>query len=291
MSRCFGSESKPLFGGDISVIYARIAKQHAHPTGPWLKILDAVRTEVGREGKSNAPFTVLDLASGPGEPGITIAKHFPSADVTITDIADSQIEIATANAKGLNNTRCMIADAENLSQFPDNSFDIVTSCYGYMFCKDLPRAFSEALRVTKPGGSLILTYWLQLPMMDLQHATMETVLGAAPPPPAINPLTLSSRGLVPSELHKANFQDITTSVSEYPFEMGATDDEVFQAATLPIRGALQDLAAGGRSEAVDRGKEVFWRMLEGSRHHTKRADGMRVISGNVFEMAVARKKK
>lgn len=292
LSRFLSQNEKPTFDKDISEIYSRIARQHANPAGPWPKMLKSVAKEAERlvdTGLTDHSFQVLDLASGPGEPGLTIAKSFPSSRVTITDISEDQINIAAASAEGLGNINCMVVDSQDLSKFADNSIDIVTSCYGYMFCDDLDKAFSEALRVIKPGGCLIITYWLTLPMMKLSHSLMEGALGHTPPTPALNPLSLSTPGLVPLRLHKAGFVDITTSQSVYPFELGKDEDDAFAMTTLPVRSALLDLVKDGKVEAVEKGKKMFWKTFNDSSYTERTSDGMLVLNGNEFEMAVARK--
>ena len=56
----------------------------------------------------------------------------------------------------------------DLAEFADNSFDVVTSCYGYMFVEDKQKAFEETFRVLKPGGTLVATYWRYLPMIPVR---------------------------------------------------------------------------------------------------------------------------
>ena len=67
---------------------------------------------------------------------------------------------AAALASGLKNMSCACLDMQDLSCFPDASFDIVTCCYGYMFAEDRVMALKETRRVLKPHGVLIATYWI-----------------------------------------------------------------------------------------------------------------------------------
>jgi len=52
----------------------------------------------------------------------------------------------------------LAADAERLP-FPDNSFDVVLSCFGAVFAPDPQRATAELFRAVKPGGVVALTSW------------------------------------------------------------------------------------------------------------------------------------
>jgi ubiquinone/menaquinone biosynthesis C-methylase UbiE len=54
-----------------------------------------------------------------------------------------------------------IIDAQQLP-FSDNSIDMVVCCFAYMFVPDKPKAFAEAYRVLKPGGTLLFTTWDKL---------------------------------------------------------------------------------------------------------------------------------
>lgn len=59
----------------------------------------------------------------------------------------------------------LLANAEDLSTIDDNSMDIVTCCYGYMFPADKDKALEETFRVLKPGGTLIATTWDKVDMI------------------------------------------------------------------------------------------------------------------------------
>ena len=233
-------------------------------------------------------FQLLDLASGPGEPGCTIAKTFPDINVTITDVSEDQVQLASKNSCDLQNVTCLVADAQDLGRFQDNSFDVVTNCYGYMFCDDLPAAIRETYRVLKPGGSLIATYWLQLPAIALARAALGAALTAPPPPPNIDPLTLSQPGFFPSMLQKEHFVDITTSASQYPLDSGASPEDAFVVGTLVVRAQLADIPS---TEAQIRAQNAFWEAWERSEHCNRREDGVYTIGGNIFEMVLARKQK
>ena len=77
---------------------------------------------------------ILDLASGTGEPAITLARRIgPEGRVTATDLSADLLEVAAtrAQANGLSNIATRRADAHELP-FPDNSFDLATSRFGIM---------------------------------------------------------------------------------------------------------------------------------------------------------------
>jgi SAM-dependent methyltransferase len=104
---------------------------------------------------------VLDLASGTGEPAITIAKRIaPTGQVTALDLSSDLLAIAAARARqgSLTNFTIQQADAHQLP-FPDEQFDLATSRFGVMFFADTQRALSELRRVLKPGARACFAVW------------------------------------------------------------------------------------------------------------------------------------
>jgi len=104
---------------------------------------------------------VLDLASGTGEPAITIAKRIaPTGHVTALDLSSDLLAIAAARARqgSLTNFTIQQADAHQLP-FPDEQFDLATSRFGVMFFADIQRALSELRRVLKPGARACFAVW------------------------------------------------------------------------------------------------------------------------------------
>lgn len=104
---------------------------------------------------------VLDLASGPGDPAIPIAQALPQAQVTATDLAPKMCQLAAQRARslGLTNITAQPADAQNLQDFGDSSFDLVTCQYAVFALPDCDSALREVLRVLKPGGLFVATCW------------------------------------------------------------------------------------------------------------------------------------
>jgi ubiquinone/menaquinone biosynthesis C-methylase UbiE len=95
---------------------------------------------------------VLDLASGTGEPAISLAMRVGAqGHVTALDLSADLLKIATerAQARGLQNFASRQADAHSLP-FPDNNFDLATSRFGVMFFREPRLALEELRRVLRP---------------------------------------------------------------------------------------------------------------------------------------------
>lgn len=116
--------------------------------------------EMIRHIKPSGSDLVLDIASGTGEPGITIASMLTDGKVTVTDLSDGMLQVARekAEASGIKNLETMIADACELP-FADNTFDVVSCRLGFMFFPDMLLATKEMARVLKPDGRIATSVW------------------------------------------------------------------------------------------------------------------------------------
>ncbi len=129
----------------------------------------------------------LDIASGTGEPGLSIAKIAPRGHVVLTDLSVEMLDIATrrANAQGIINYETVACSADDLP-FGDSTFDSISVRFGYMFLPDLAKATAEFARVLKPGGRLCSSVWVkqdQNPWTTIVMQAIATEIELAPPDP------------------------------------------------------------------------------------------------------------
>jgi len=103
----------------------------------------------------------LDIASGTGEPGLSMARRLPKARVALTDLAPQMLDVAArrASAEALDNVETRVCSADDLP-FDDATFDGVSVRFGYMFFPDMARATAEFARVLKPGGRICSSVWV-----------------------------------------------------------------------------------------------------------------------------------
>jgi ubiquinone/menaquinone biosynthesis C-methylase UbiE len=125
---------------------------------------------------------VLDLGCGDGTTAIPAAKL--GANVVGVDIASNLVEAGNNRAKneGLTNCSFQEGDATDLHELKDQSFDLVVSIFGAMFA---PKPFDvarEMVRVTRPGGRIVMGNWIPGdPTLVAQ--ILKTSLAYTPPPP------------------------------------------------------------------------------------------------------------
>lgn len=128
--------------------------------------------------------SILDVASGTGEPGLTIAAMLDGGKVILTDLAEEMLEIAKENAevKGIKNIDINVCDICDLP-FTDNSFDSISCRFGFMFFPDMQKAANEMNRVLKPGGKIATSVW-DIPEKNFWvTATMGTIMKNMDLPP------------------------------------------------------------------------------------------------------------
>ena len=146
--RAFSNQQKvPVFDAEIAAAYNKMAENHKHPKGPWNMMAEIVAERIGSDSA-----TVLDIATGPGQPAAMLAARLANAKVIATDCSEDMVKAAKEAHKNLDNMTVQLADAQDLSAFADNSIDVVTCCYGYMFPENKEKALQETLRVLKPDG-------------------------------------------------------------------------------------------------------------------------------------------
>src|SRR5579872_4691833 len=156
---------------------------------------------------------VLDLASGTGEPAITIASRVgPTGQVTALDLSADLLAIAEKRSKsrGLENFSTRQADAHSLP-FPDDSFDLATSRFGVMFFRDVEGALGEVRRVLRPEARVCLLAWgpFEQPywqsMMGVVH---QHVGGTLLEPGGADPFRFAKPGSLSAVLNAAGFKKV-----------------------------------------------------------------------------------
>jgi SAM-dependent methyltransferase len=127
----------------------------------------------------------LDIASGTGEPGLSIARLLPRGRVVLTDLVPEMLDIAArrASAQGIANIETTVCSADDLP-FDGATFDSVSVRFGYMFFPDVAKATAEFERVLKPGGRLCSAVWVkpeENPWTTIAMQAIATEAVVAPP--------------------------------------------------------------------------------------------------------------
>jgi demethylmenaquinone methyltransferase/2-methoxy-6-polyprenyl-1,4-benzoquinol methylase len=96
---------------------------------------------------------VLDLCCGTGDMAFALRKQAPGAEIVGGDFSHAMLKLALAKSSPGATMNWVEADALQLP-FPDQSFDLVTSAFGFRNLADYDAGLREICRVLKPGGEV-----------------------------------------------------------------------------------------------------------------------------------------
>ena len=195
---------------------------------------------------------VLDLGSGDGTTALPAARL--GADVLGVDIAANLVAAGNARARslGLANCRFEEGDASNLSGLDDDSFDLVVSIFGAMFA---PRPFDvakEVVRVTRPGGRIVMGNWIPNdPTLVAQILRISSSYSPPPPEGFVSPMTWGVEENVIERFAGAGVPEerITFERDTYTFNFPSPPSELldeFRQYYGPTMNAFEAAAANGR---------------------------------------------
>jgi ubiquinone/menaquinone biosynthesis C-methylase UbiE len=136
------------------------------------------------------PLRVLDLGCGDGTTAIPLARL--GAEVVGIDIARNLVEAGKRRAAeaGLTRLKFREGDACSLEGIADGSFDLVVSIFGAMFAPKPFDVAKEMVRVTKPGGRIVMGNWIPNdPTFVSQVLKISSAFTPPPPEGFVSPMT------------------------------------------------------------------------------------------------------
>src|SRR5438105_13963068 len=201
---------------------------------------------------------VLDLGCGDGTTALPEAKL--GADVLGVDVAKNLVEAGNRRAveHGLTNVKFQEGDASNLEQLPDKSFDLVVSIFGAMFAPKPFEVAKEMVRVTRPGGRIVMGNWIPNdPTLVAQILKISSAYTPPPPEGFVSPMTWGiernvierfARAGVPAD--KISFARDTFTFN-FPGAPSAFVDE-FRKYYAPTRNAFEAAEKNGRAAQLQK---------------------------------------
>ena len=199
---------------------------------------------------------VLDLGCGDGTTALPAARA--GADVLGVDIAANLVAAGNrrAGAEGLARCRFQEGDASDLQGLADDAFDLVVSIFGAMFAPRPDAVAREMVRVTRPGGRIVMGNWIPNdPTLVAQILKISAAYSPPPPEGFISPMTWGLEDTVIARFAGADIPNdrITFARGTYVFEHpGAPSDllDDFQTYYGPTMNAFAAAAAEGRAPAL-----------------------------------------
>jgi SAM-dependent methyltransferase len=195
---------------------------------------------------------VLDLGCGDGTTALPAAQL--GADVLGVDIAAYLVAAgnARAQAAGLTNCRFQEGDASDLSELDDESFDLAISIFGAMFAPRPLDVAKEMVRVTKPGGRIVMGNWIPNdPTLVAQILRISSSYSPPPPEGFVSPMTWGIEDEVVERFGAAGVPSdrISFDRSTYTFDYPGPPAELvaaFRDYYGPTMNAFAAAAADGR---------------------------------------------
>jgi len=207
---------------------------------------------------------VLDLGCGDGTTALPSAKL--GADVLGVDIAANLVAAGNARAReaGLANCRFREGDASSLEGLKDKSFDLVVSIFGAMFA---PRPFDvarEMVRVTRPGGRIVMGNWIPGdPTLVAQILKVAAAYSPPPPEGFVSPVTWGVEANVVERFTGAGVakEKISCARDTYIFNFAGTPAEfvdAFRKYYGPTMNAFDAAEKNGRAGDLQKDLEALF---------------------------------
>ncbi|HVU87418.1 MAG TPA: class I SAM-dependent methyltransferase [Pirellulales bacterium] len=209
-------------------------------------------------------LAILDLGCGDGTTALPAAKL--GAKVLGVDIARNLVEAGNRRAQeqGLDNCKFQEGDACDLGGLPDQTFDLTVSIFGAMFAPKPFDVAKETVRVTRPGGRIIMGNWI--PNDPTLVAQILKICSAFTPPPPegfVSPMTWGIESHVVERFVRAGISADRISCTPDTFTFNyagspAAYVEEFRRYYGPTMNAFEAAEKNGRAEELQRELEALF---------------------------------
>jgi ubiquinone/menaquinone biosynthesis C-methylase UbiE len=232
---------------------------------------------------------VLDLGCGDGTTAIPEARR--GADVLGVDIASNLVAAANKRAKELGLANCTFqeGDASDMRGVPDQSFDLVVSIFGAMFAPRPHDVAKEMIRVTKPGGRIVMGNWIPNDPTSFVSQLLKISSSFTPPPPEgfISPMTWGVESHIVERFDQAGVPKEKISLVKDTFYFMSPDKspsqliESFRRFYGPTMNAYEAAEKDGKVEDLHR------QLVELANAQNKGTDGSTSIPATFLRVTVS----
>jgi len=231
---------------------------------------------------------VMDLGCGDGTTAIPIAQ----LGATVSGIDISTPLVAAGNKRvaqlGLTNITFQEGDACNLEGVPDASFDLSVSFFGAMFAPKPFDVAKEMVRVTKPGGRVIMGNWIPNDPTSFVSDVLKISSAFTPPPPEgfISPMKWGVESDIVERFEQAGIPPEKISMVKDVFRFTAADKspaeliDIFRKFYGPTMNAFDAAEKDGRTD------ELQEKLVAAAEAHNASADSGVTIGSTFMRVTV-----
>jgi SAM-dependent methyltransferase len=260
--------------------------------GDFTRIAESMRDSgealVKELGITNG-LEVLDLGCGDGTTALPAARL--GADVLGVDIASNLVAAGNARAQSLGLTNCRFeeGDACDLHGLEDERFDLVVSIFGAMFAPKPFDVAKEVVRVTRPGGRIVMGNWIPGdPTLVAQILKISSAYSPPPPEGFVSPMTWGVEANVIERFAAAGVpeQNISFERATYTFDFPGSPAEflgVFKTYYGPTMNAFEAAAANDREADLHAELEALFKA-----HNTSPSEDATSIPATYLRVTVTR---
>lgn len=231
---------------------------------------------------------VLDVGCGDGTTAIPLARL--GAEVVGIDIAENLVAAGNKRAAeaGLGRLTFHQGDACDLQGVGDDSFDLTLSMFGVMFAPKPFDVAKELVRVTKPGGRVVMGNWIPNDPTSFVSQLLKVSSAFTPPPPEgfISPMTWGVETHILERFGQAGVPKERISMVRDTYDFVSPDKgsgdvvEIFRRYYGPTMNAFEAAEKNGRAD------ELHGQLLELATEHNKAKDGGTLIAATFMRVTV-----